>query len=132
MRIRHLKQGYLRRLHESPIGAEDRHVVRSRPGGHWHTEDRAASCWHVCENVAIPRADHLAGAAEPLYPDRDASGWQVADVAHVAADRLPSLGHSTSTPRWMQAAFGGGTHGLGGTHAAQRQHKPGCEQLRET
>jgi hypothetical protein len=25
----------------------------------------------------IPRADHLAGAAEPLYPDRDTPGWHL-------------------------------------------------------
>src|SRR5712664_2231570 len=68
------------------------------PGGHWHTEDRAASRWHVCEDVVIPRADHLAGAAEPLYPDRDTPGWHVPDVAHVAADPPPSLSHGAITP----------------------------------
>src|SRR5216683_7554822 len=31
----------------------------------------------------------------------------------------------------MQAAFGDGTYRLGGEHAAQRQHKPGCEQRME-
>jgi len=91
-------RGCLRRLHESPVGAKDRHVVRSRPGGHWHTEDRAASRWHVCEDVVIPRADHLAGAAEPLYPDRDTPGWHLPDIAHVAADRPPSLSHGAITP----------------------------------
>ena len=101
-------------------------VVRSRPGGHWYTEDRAAPRWHTCHDVTIPRADDLAGAVEPLNPDRDTPGWYLPDVAHVAANRPPSLSHSTNTPRRTQI-----THHLGSRHAAQPQHKPSCEQLRE-
>jgi hypothetical protein len=121
----------LRPLHESPLGVDNRHVVRSRSSGHWHTEDRAASRWHVCGDIAIPGADHLAGAAEPLYPDRDLPGWHVPDVAHVSADRPPFSIHGAITPRRPQAVFGDCTHCLGNGHAAQSQHEPSCEQLLE-
>ena len=50
------------------------------------------------KDVVIPSADHLAGAAEPLYPDRDTPGWHLPDIAHVAADRPPSLDHGAITP----------------------------------
>jgi hypothetical protein len=51
---------------------EDRHAVRSRPGRHGHTEDRAASCWHVIQRRDIWRR-HAFGDIH-LEPARLRSG----------------------------------------------------------
>src|ERR1700730_3304515 len=95
---RNLEQGLPTAPPRIPNRREGPSRCTKSPRRDWHTEDRAASRWHVCEDVVIPRADHLAGAAEPQYPDRDTPGWHLPDVAHVAADRPPSLSHGAITP----------------------------------